>query len=278
MTYRVLDLFSGLGCFSLGLERAGMATVGFVEINPHCQAVLRRHWPDVPIHDDITNREFKEGEADIITGGFPCQDVSYAGTRTGVSGTRSGLYREILRAIRMVRPKVTLLENVAALLGNGMGRVLGDVAEDGLDAEWDCVPVGELGAPHGRDRVFIAITNADKLQRSHRRCQGSGWWLWRAEEVEAARDANGNWKLQPPRLLGNLRRWLDNATGPRAWWSGDWKAKFEAFRRMDDGNPDGSFDRSDEAAAVKALGNSLSPFISEAWGRAILSAGGNANV
>ena len=268
---KVLDLFSGLGAFSLGLERAGMATAAFVEIDPYCCAVLAKHWPSVPVHEDVTTRDFKQGEADVITGGFPCQDVSYAGPRTGVSGARSGLYREVVRAIRLVRPRFTLLENVAALLGNGMGRVLGDVAEDGLDAEWDCVSVGELGAPHGRDRVWIAIADTNQFQWSHGRCKGLGWWLWKPEEVEAARNADGLWKLQPPRLLGDIRRRIDNATGPGAWWSCDWKAKFEAFRRMDDGAAHGSFDRSDEASAIKALGNTLCPFIAELWGRSILS-------
>lgn len=152
---RVLDLFSGIGGFSLGLERAGMQTVAFCEIDPYCRRVLKRHWPDVPINTDITKREFTEGEADVICGGFPCQDVSLAGKRAGLSGERSGLYRELVRAIRVVRPRYAILENVAALLSDGMGRVLGDLAEGGSDAEWDCVPAETFGAPHERDRVFI---------------------------------------------------------------------------------------------------------------------------
>src|SRR5690606_11687694 len=141
----------------------------------------------------------------------PCQDVSLAGRRAGVTGERSGLYREVLRAIRLVRPKFTILENVAALLGNGMGRVLGDVAEDGLDAEWDCISAGDLGAPHGRDRIWIAIADPNQLKRPERRSSGAGWWLWRKEEIEAARDFNGQWKLEPARLLGDIRRWVDDA-------------------------------------------------------------------
>jgi DNA (cytosine-5)-methyltransferase 1 len=152
MTLRVLDLFSGIGGFSLGLERAGMQTVAFCEIDPFCRKVLAKRWPNVPQHDDITTREFIKGEADVICGGFPCQDISLAGKR---AGTRSGLYRELIRAIRVVRPKFAVLENVAALLSNGMGNVLGDLAEIGADAEWHCIPASAVGAPHRRDRVWI---------------------------------------------------------------------------------------------------------------------------
>jgi DNA (cytosine-5)-methyltransferase 1 len=157
---RVLDLFSGIGGFSLGLERAGMRTVAFCEIDPFCRRVLAKHWPEVPCHDDVTTREFQEGEADVICGGFPCQDVSRAGKRAGLAGARSGLYRELVRALRMVRPRHGIVENVAALLGDGMGTVLGDMAESGLDAEWDCVPARAVGAPHERDRVWI-VTHAN---------------------------------------------------------------------------------------------------------------------
>jgi DNA (cytosine-5)-methyltransferase 1 len=151
----VLDLFSGIGGFSLGLERAGMRTVAFCEIDPFCRRVLAKHWPGVPCADDITAREFREGEADIVCGGFPCQDISNAGERAGIAGERSGLWRELLRAIRLVRPRYAIVENVAALLSRGMGTVLGDLAEIGADAEWHCIPASSVGAPHQRDRVWI---------------------------------------------------------------------------------------------------------------------------
>jgi DNA (cytosine-5)-methyltransferase 1 len=161
---RELSLFSGIGGFSLGLERAGYATPSsFIEIDPFCQRVLSKHWPGVPIHGDVTTREFIEGEADVITGGFPCQDVSCAGKRAGLSGSRSGLYRELVRAIRVVRPRVAIMENVAMLLSDGMGTVLGDLAEIRDCIEWDCVPACAIGAPHERERVFI-VAHAD-MQR-----------------------------------------------------------------------------------------------------------------
>jgi DNA (cytosine-5)-methyltransferase 1 len=266
---RVLDLFSGIGGFSIGLERAGMRTVAFCEIDRWCQRLLKTRFPGVPVLEDVRTADFPA--ADIICGGFPCQDVSLAGKRAGVAGERSGLYREVLRAIRMVRPKFTLLENVAALLGNGMGTVLGDVAEDGLDAEWDCVSAGDLGAPHGRDRVWIALADADKLERTQRGPASAGWWLWSAEEVAAARDTNGDWQLEPPRLLGNVRRWVDDAASGGTWWADNWEEKFEAFRRMDDGIPT-RLDRSAVASAIKPLGNTVVPQIPEIWGRAIVAA------
>jgi DNA (cytosine-5)-methyltransferase 1 len=151
----VLDLFSGIGGFSLGLERAGMRTVAFCEIDPYPRAVLAKNWPGVPCADDITAREFVPGEADVICGGFPCQDISTAGNGAGLAGERSGLWRELLRAIRVVRPRFAIVENVAALLSRGMGTVLGDMAEIGYDTEWHCIPASAVGAPHRRDRVWI---------------------------------------------------------------------------------------------------------------------------
>lgn len=158
----VLDLFSGIGGFSLGLERAGMRTVAFCEIDPFCRRVLAKHWPGVELHDDIETREFREGEADIVCGGFPCQDISNAGQRAGLAGERSGLWRHLLRAIRLVRPRYAIVENVAALLGRGMGDVLGDLAEIGHDAEWHCIPARAVGAPHIRDRVWIIAADPSR--------------------------------------------------------------------------------------------------------------------
>src|ERR1700753_2144421 len=110
---RVLDLFSGIGGFSLGLERAGHQTVAFCEIDPFCRKVLKKHWPDVPIHEDITMLDGKQyaGRVDIICGGFPCQDLSAAGKRTGIEGKRSGLWSHYARIISEIRPKYVIVEN-----------------------------------------------------------------------------------------------------------------------------------------------------------------------
>lgn len=159
--FRVLDLFSGIGGFSLGLERTGgFQTVAFCEIDPYCRRVLRKHWPDVPQYEDVrtltAERLAADGiDADVICGGFPCQDISVAGKGAGIEGERSGLWSEYARIIGEIRPKFVIVENVAALLGRGLSRVLGDLAALGFDAEWHCIPASAVGAPHPRDRLWI---------------------------------------------------------------------------------------------------------------------------
>ena len=153
----VLDLFSGIGGFSLGLERAGMRTVAFCEIEPRRRDDLRRLWPGVPIHDDIrTLRGADVGHVDVIAGGFPCQDISSAADApAGIDGERSGLWRDFARLIGELRPQFAIVENVADLTVRGLGRVLGDLAALGYDAEWHCIPASAVGAPHPRDRIWI---------------------------------------------------------------------------------------------------------------------------
>lgn len=163
---KVLDLFSGIGGFSLGLERAGMETVAFCEFDAHARQILKKHWPDVPIHEDVRTLDGTQyrGAVDVICGGFPCQDLSVAGKQKGISGERSGLYREMLRIIGECRPRFAIFENVTGLLSGDSGRwfaqFLYDLAEVGYDAEWHCISASELGAHHHRDRVWIiAYTN-----------------------------------------------------------------------------------------------------------------------
>ncbi len=164
---RHLDLFSGIGGFALGLRMAGgFETIGFCEIDGYCQRVLKKHWPDVPIYEDVTTLDYEQfiGQVDIITAGFPCQDLSVAGRGAGLAGERSGLYRYLMDALRVVRPRYAIIENVAALLSRGLGVILGDLTEVGYDAEWHCIPASAVGAPHQRDRVWIiAHARSDEL-------------------------------------------------------------------------------------------------------------------
>ena len=159
--FKLLDLFSGIGGFSLGLERTGgFETVAFCEIEPFPRAVLKEHWPDVPCYEDVRSltaeRLRSDGiSVDVICGGFPCQDLSYAGKGAGLEGARSGLWSEIARLVGELRPRYLIVENVSALLSRGLGRVLGDLAEIGYDAEWHCIPASAAGAPHIRDRIWI---------------------------------------------------------------------------------------------------------------------------
>jgi DNA (cytosine-5)-methyltransferase 1 len=158
MTLQLLDLFSGIGGFSYAAERlvGGYETVAFVEREPFCQSVLRKHWPTVPIHDDICKFQPERHSADVVCGGFPCQDISLAGKQAGIKqGTRSGLFYELMRVVRMVGPQYVVLENVAAILANGLDTVLGELAEAGFDAEWACIPASAVGACHQRDRWWL---------------------------------------------------------------------------------------------------------------------------
>ena len=166
---KVLDLFSGIGGFSLGLDRAGgFETVAFCEIEPFPRKVLAKHWPEVPCYEDVTKLTGdilrRDGiSVDVITGGFPCQDISVAGKQAGIGeGTRSGLWSEIVRLIGELSPRYVIVENVAALLsgpseqrGGWFGSILGDLAECGYDAEWENIPAAAMGAPHRRERVWI---------------------------------------------------------------------------------------------------------------------------
>jgi DNA (cytosine-5)-methyltransferase 1 len=174
------SLFAGIGGIDLGLERAGMTCRWQVEIDPFCRRVLAKHWPDIPKYGDIRELTGSELEhVDLIAGGFPCQDVSMAGLRRGVGGgTRSGLYADMLRIVGNIRPEFVFMENVTGLLiPNEPGdpapiaRVLGDLAEIGYDAEWDCLPAAAVGAPHIRDRVWIL---AYPGQVSRRQSQSAG--------------------------------------------------------------------------------------------------------
>ena len=159
---RVLDLFSGIGGFSLGLERTGgFETVAFCEIEEFPRRILAKHWPKVPCYHDVSNAEFSEA-VDVVTAGFPCQDISIANQNaTGLAGERSGLFWHILRAVCVVgRPRL-VLENVAELLKRGMGRVLGALAQIGYDTQWHCIPASAVGSLQERDRVWIIADPAE---------------------------------------------------------------------------------------------------------------------
>lgn len=150
------SLFSGIGGLELALESFGHTTVWQVESDQYARGVLAHHWPDVERFDDVR----AVGAAnlrvvDIICGGFPCQDISTAGRRAGITGSQSGLWAEYARIVRELRPRYVFVENVAALVIRGLGRVLGDLADLGYDAEWDCLRAADVGAPHLRNRIFI---------------------------------------------------------------------------------------------------------------------------
>lgn len=159
------SLFSGIGGLDLGLERAGMECRWQCEIEPYCRQVLAKHWPNIPCYEDVRKIGDDIEQVDLICGGYPCQPFSQAGKRGGVQDERH-LWPEFARILRLLRPRFALLENVPGHLSLGFGEVLGDLAENGYDAEWACLRASDFGAPHRRERVFIvAHSRGERLQR-----------------------------------------------------------------------------------------------------------------
>jgi DNA (cytosine-5)-methyltransferase 1 len=185
---RVGSLFSGIGGLDLGLERAGMTVVWQSEIDPYASKVLAKHWPDVPNLGDITTIDWSTVEpVDLICGGYPCQPFSLAGSRTG-TGDHRHLWPFMLDAVRVLRPRYVLAENVPGHLSLGFDRVLADLADLGFDAEWSTVSACSVGAPHTRARLFI-VAHADPARPPNiqgraavtectrqRAADGRGWW------------------------------------------------------------------------------------------------------
>ena len=290
----VLDLFSGIGGFSLGLERAGFKTVAFCEIDPYCRRVLARHWPDVPVYDDVrtltaarlvgdtaklqrnggkhhagsnskgADTFSQSGNAsgiDVICGGFPCQDISTAGKGAGITGERSGLWKEYARIIGEVRPRYAIIENVAALLHRGLSDVLFDLSALGYDAEWHCIPASAVGAPHRRDRIWIvAYPNQQRCmvervgsERHFGPSQSGAWY-----SSQAVADAAGQ-RLEGTKLFGS-RYDLGAFVGDNGWWLTE-----PDVGRVAHGVP-ARVDR------LRSLGNAVVPQIPEIIGRAIMKA------
>jgi DNA (cytosine-5)-methyltransferase 1 len=228
---KALSFFAGIGAFDLGLERAGFEIVGHSEIDPYASAVLRKHWPRVPNLGDATTCDVPI--ADALFAGFPCQDLSNAGKRAGLSGARSGLfYGGVMRAVRLARPRIVGLENVAALHNRGLGDVLGALAALGYDAEVDCIPASYVGAPHDRDRTWIVAHS--------QRCE------WRQEPYR--------------RALGRMGRQQQSVP-----WDRDWQSALCEFRGMDDGT-------AYRVDRIDTLRNALVPQIAEGIGQAIKAA------
>ena len=249
--HKVLDLFSGIGGFSLGLERTGgFETVAFCEIDKYCQKVLRKHWASVPIYNDIkelTNERLRKDGINptVICGGFPCQDISVANTKAkGLDGERSGLFFEIIRLVRNIRPEYVILENVSALLGRGLGNILGEFSEVGFDAEWHCISASSVGAPHKRDRIWI-MANPSCSQRTR-----NGKPIGLSSEQPTSN------------LRGHSRKAISIMDKTRLEKTNWWKNE-PRLLTLDDGIPD-------RVARLKAIGNSLIPQIPEMIGNAIL--------
>ena len=155
-----LDLFSGIGGFSLALERVGFTTVGFCEVDPYCRLLLQKHWKGVTIHHDIKKLEKKDIKEpiDILTGGFPCQPYSVAGKQKGTNDDRY-LWPDMFRVIKEVRPTWIIAENVRGIINIQDGMVFETVCTDleseGFEVQAFIIPAAGVGAPHRRERVWI---------------------------------------------------------------------------------------------------------------------------
>ena len=263
MTLKVLDLFSGIGGFSYAAERlvGGFETTQFVEIDTYCQRVLHKNFPNVPIHHDITEFNATEGQFDVITAGFPCQDISIAGRQDGIGeGTRSGLFFEVLRLARQIRPKFILFENVRNLLSHSEGetfqQILQEIAKAGFDVEWSVVSAKDVGACHLRERLwFIAYPSRVNEDRTESPIQAG-----RDTATSSTTDATNTdcERLQGLRAEHQLREGSQEETpcwSPQPYTlEPDWRGYLSqpTIRRTDDGF---SF----RVDRLKCLGNSIVP-------------------
>jgi len=229
----VLSLFAGIGGLELGLERAGMTTVGQVEINPFCRRVLAKHWPEVPRHDDVrTATGWWASEdrpaVDVVAGGYPCQPFSDAGRRQGAGDERWG-WPWMESVVRAVRPRYVVVENVPGLVRDrvAFGWMLADLHLLGFDAEWGVLSACAVGAPHTRKRLFlVAYPSGERGQ------QRGGFQL--AQDRDPQRHVH-HWKAVP-----EPHRVADGVAG-----------------RMD---------------RLAAIGNAVVPQVSEHIGRLIMAA------
>ena len=284
------SICAGIGGWDLGLERAGMVTRWQVEIDPWCRRVLAKHFPDATRYEDAHAVDYAEVEdVDVIAAGYPCQPFSVAGRRAGFDDPRN-VWPAVARAVRDIRPRFVLLENVTGHLSVGFGDVLGDLAAFGYRVEWDVIPAAAFGAPHLRERVWIVGARADvadadgggvrhePVAEPRRRSApepssdgavGTTPDAGRAgcEEQHAPAESD---RERQPRRRGAPRASSDaDDRGPvpfrahAAWAGGPTESP---IRRVDDGLPVG-LDR----RRLKALGNALVPQIAEYLGRRVVA-------
>ena len=233
------SLFAGIGGIDLGFERAGLECRWQVEIDDYARKVLAKHWPKVHRHDDVRTWPNEHAEpVDIIAGGFPCQDISYAGKGAGLDGERSGLFYEVMRIVSVMGPRFVVLENVAALLTRGIDDVLGSLASLGYDAEWHCIPAAAVGAPHIRDRVFIVGYAASERQQ-----RASLGGTNQSDACEGSRNAEPSRRSE-----ARVPRALSDPIGERC---DAWSRNVESQRHEEDGS---QFDNSGEVPDANGKG------------------------
>jgi len=256
---RELHLFAGIGGGILGGMLLGHECVGAVEKEPFCRDILRARFPDLPIHNDVETYEGRPGSADIVAGGFPCQDISAAGKGKGLKGERSGLWFQMLRVVGEVEPSYVFLENSPLLRTRGLDTILSGLSELGFDAEWGVFSAASVGAPHLRKRLWLLGAHPDRARRQQ---------LSTAHDLEE-RQHVAPWHI-PHRLRSDvpdpLRSRLPEWQGTQGQWaqspatgSGWWLAEPDVGRLVDEAAS--RLDRSRRVAQIKALGNAQIPLV-----------------
>lgn len=271
---KIGSLFSGIGGLELGLEWAGVGTtVWQVEQDAFCLSVLARHWPNALRFNDVRDVGANNLPiVDVICGGFPCQDISYAGKGLGLHGQRSGLWHEFARIIGEMGPRFVVVENVTALKTRGLDHILGTLASLGYDAEWRSIRASDVGAPHRRERIFIlAYTNG-----------GGRWTNWKLDTGDRLGKRNQDQGNAPEashagsladsdlRSTESVESGLDRAVDGFPVWVDKWPSR--PGQAQKDWEHEKTKPKSKtNAARVKALGNSVVPQVSKLVGEWLLS-------
>ena len=256
--YTVGSLFSGVGGIEIGFEKEGFKSEWFIENEPYAKAVLKKRFPETIIYDDVTKINFRTvRKVDVLTGGFPCQDISGAGKKVGIEGSRSSLWRYYLEAIRILRPRVAFIENVSALAIRGLNVVLADLAKIGYDVEWYNISASAVGAFHQRERIFIIAYPNRNRESDESLNEGAGQRIMgevpNSECFRSSKQGESRRSLHPEKNKDwEASRFNDD---------GIWRAEPE-LGRVADGIPN-RVDR------IKCLGNAVVPQCAEVFAKAI---------
>tara|TARA_R100001244_G_scaffold110602_1_gene81751 strand:- start:168 stop:962 length:795 start_codon:yes stop_codon:yes gene_type:complete len=248
---RVLDLFSGIGGFSLAAKEVwgdDAKIVGHCDIDDYCEQVLAKNFPNTPYFNDVTKLTKQDvGEVDLICGGFPCQDISVAGKGLGIDkGERSGLWSEFNRLIGELRPKYAIIENVAAITSRGLNIVLRDLAKTGYDAEWQCIGANQIGARHRRERIWIVAYPSSIRPQDEKTYK----------ELEWQRPSFTSFY---PRKQWDKVRLFKSKLGRVAYGIPNWIHRY--WEQEPTGVPRSTINKVNRTERLKALGNSVVPQI-----------------